>query len=99
VPRGTFSLKMPKQNYWYWYLGAATRDCLIQDCDGNAIQVKAKYANSSSSAQEVEIPLIGTPQFIYEPNGDDMHDQITISLGNTEPIPANYQLRISIWPI
>ena len=28
-----------------------------------------------------------------------MHDQITISLGNTEPIPANYQLRISIWPI
>jgi hypothetical protein len=39
------------------------------------------------------------PEFEFEPNGDDMHDQVLISLNNPEPIPATYQLRFTIWPI
>ena len=61
--------------------------------------MEAKYANSSSSKAEIEIPMRKKPVFVYEPNGDDMHDQILVSLDNQEPIPANYQLRFTIWPI
>jgi hypothetical protein len=53
LPRGSFTLKMPKRNYWFWFQGAATRDCLIEECDYQRMQVTAKYANSSSAKQEI----------------------------------------------
>lgn len=74
MANGTFSLKMPKRNYWFWYLGAATRDCLLEECDDQKLEVTARYANSTSSRVEIDIPQRETPQFVYEPNGDDMHD-------------------------
>ena len=35
VTNGAIVIDLPKQNYWFTFLGAPNRECLVENCDGS----------------------------------------------------------------
>lgn len=48
---------MPKQNYWFTFLGAPNRECLVEDCDGAKAQITVAWAESDVATVENNIPF------------------------------------------
>lgn len=57
VKDGTIIIDMPKQNYWFTFLGSPNRECLVEDCDGAVAQITVAWAESDVATVENNIPF------------------------------------------